>query len=102
MSGKHVLCEKPLALTVSEVKEMYQLAENKGLVLKEAIKTAYCPAFSHLITVVKSGVIGNIKDIDVSFTKLCSGNIRELDAGQAGGSVTELASYVLLPIFKIL
>lgn len=102
MNGKHVLCEKPLVLTGKEAEELYQLAESKGLVLKEAIKTAYCSAFSHLITVVKSGVIGNIKDIDVSFTKLSSGNIRELDAHQAGGSVTELGTYVLLPIIKIL
>lgn len=100
--GKHVLCEKPMVLTAGEAEELYNLAEDKGLVLKEAIKTAYCPAFAHLITVVKSGVIGNIKDIDVSYSKLTTGNVRELDAAQAGGSITELASYVLLPIIKIL
>ncbi len=100
--GKHVLCEKPLALTGREAEELYQLAESKGLVLKEAIKTAYCPAFSHLITVVKSGVIGNIKDVDVSFTRLSNGNVREPDTMQAGGSIVDLASYALLPVFKIL
>ena len=101
-NGKHVLCEKPLVLSAQEAEELYRLAEEKGLVLKEAIKTAYCPGFAHLITVVKSGVIGSIKDIDVSFTKLCSTNARELDPKQAGGSINELASYVLLPIIKIL
>jgi len=101
-NGKHVLCEKPLVLSAQEAEELYRLAEEKGLVLKEAIKTAYCPGFAHLITVVKSGVIGSIKDIDVSFTKLCSTNARELDPKQAGGSMNELASYVLLPIIKIL
>jgi len=101
-NGKHVLCEKPMVLSASQAEELYSLAESKGLVLKEAIKTAYCPAFPHLITVVKSGVIGKVIDVDVSFTKLCSGNVRELDPAQAGGSVTELGSYVLLPIIKIL
>mgnify|MGYP003592067082 FL=1 len=101
-NGKHVLCEKPLALTARETEEMYKLAESKGLVLMEAIKTAYCPAFSHLITVVKSGVIGSIKDIDVSFTMLCSDTLHNPEAEEGGGSITRLASYVLLPIFKIL
>jgi predicted dehydrogenase len=54
-----------------------------------------------LISLVKSGVIGEIKDVDASFTKLSGGNIRELCPDTAGGSVTELASYPLLPIVKI-
>lgn len=100
-NSKHVLCEKPMVLSVIEAEELFKLAENKGLILREAIKTAYCNAFSHLITIVKSGAIGRIMDVDASFTKLSSGNIRELDPNQAGGSMTELSSYVLLPIIKI-
>jgi glycerol-3-phosphate cytidylyltransferase len=101
-NGRHVLCEKPLTLSASETKNLFTLAENKHLILIEAIKTAYCLAFQHLISLVKSGTIGQIKDIEASFTKLIYGNCRELDAKQAGGSMTELASYVLLPVIKIL
>ena len=68
----------------------------------EGIKTAYAPAFQQLMAIVKSGAIGTIKDIDASFTKLSSGPLRELSSQQAGGSVTELASYPLLPIIKLL
>ena len=102
LAGKHVLCEKPLVLDSLEAQNLYSLANSKGLILKEAIKTAFCPGFQHLYTIVKSGAIGIVKDIEASFTKLVYGEVRELDPKQAGGSITELASYTLLPIVKIL
>lgn len=102
LKGKHVLCEKPLVLSSSDAKFLYQYARDRKLVLLEAIKTAFSPAFTHLISLLKSGVIGEIKDVDASFTKLTYGNKRELEASMAGGSMTELSSYVLLPIIKLL
>lgn len=99
---KHVLCEKPMVLSTKEAKELYNLAESKSLVLMEAIKTAYAPAFHKLMAIVKSGAIGTIKDVEASFTKLIDGDFRELKADSAGGSVTELATYTLLPIIKLL
>ncbi len=103
LHDKHVLCEKPLVLSVKEAEEVYALANARGLVLREAIKTAYCPAFNHLISIIKSGAIGEIIDVEASFTKLLSsGDCRELNKELGGGSVTELASYPLLAIIKIL
>ena len=101
-AGKHVLCEKPLTLTKQETMLAYEYAHNEKLVLLEGIKTAYCPAFKHMLLLAKSGRIGNIKDIEASFTKLVAGNIRELRADMSGGSINELSSYVLLPIVKLL
>jgi choline-phosphate cytidylyltransferase len=83
--GKHVLCEKPMVLSEEEAKEVYGLAIDKKLVLLEAIKTAYAPGFIRLVSVAKSGLIGQIKNIDATFTKLVDGNIRELKANNAGG-----------------
>ena len=99
---KHVLCEKPLVLSSNEALKLYELANERNLILMEGIKTAYAPAFQQLTAIVKSGAIGTIKDIDASFTKLTSGPLRELSSQQAGGSVTELSSYPLLPIIKLL
>ena len=101
-ADKHVLCEKPIVLSVAEAQELYRLATGKDLILMEAIKTAYAPAFHKLMAIMKSGAIGKIKDVDASFTKLVSGDLRELSSDQAGGSVTELATYPLLPIVKLL
>lgn len=100
--GKHVLCEKPMVLSVKEAKEIYKIATDKNLVLLEAIKTAYSPGFIRLVSVAKSGLIGEIKNVDATFTKLVSGDIRELQSHTAGGSVTELATYPLLAIIKLL
>lgn len=68
----------------------------------EAIKTAFCPGFEKLISITKSGIIGQIKDVEACFTKLVEGEIRELSCKESGGSVTELASYPFLAIVKLL
>ena len=62
-AGKHVLCEIPLVLSGKEARELYDLAEEKNLVLLEANKTAYCPAFNHIVTLVKSGIVGDVVDL---------------------------------------
>lgn len=99
---KHVLCEKPMTLSGEEVRECYKIAKEKGLILMEGIKTAYAPGFNQLISIAKSGVIGKIRDVEGCFTKLVSGDKRELKKEENGGSVTELASYPLLAIIKLL
>lgn len=102
--GVHVLCETPMVLNGTEAKELFELAENSEVVLMEANKTAHCPAFNHLIVMIKSGVIGDVVDIEASLSKLWDDNmsLREFDARQAGGSMFELGSYPLLPIVRLL
>lgn len=102
-AGKHVLCETPMVLCGKEAREMYQLAKEKKLILMEANKTAHCPAFNHLMVMIKSGVIGEVVDVEASLSKLLSDKtLREFDKEQAGGSMYELGSYPLLPIVKLL
>ena len=101
-AGKHVLCEVPLTLSQSEAKELYDYAEAHNLVLLEANKTAFCPSFNHLTTLVKSGIIGDVVDIKSSLSKMVASPTRELDAAQAGGAMNEHASITLLPIIKLL
>ena len=101
-AGKHVLCEIPLVLSGEQARELYALAEEKHLVLLEASKTAHCPGFRHLITLVKSGVIGDVVDVKASLSKMVTPPTRELDANQAGGSITEHASLTLMAIIKLL
>lgn len=104
LANKHVLCETPMVLKSGEAKELFALAEEKGVILMEANKTAHCPAFNHLIVMIKSGVIGDVVDIEASLSKLLNElkPLRELDPKQAGGSFYELGSYPLLPIIRLL
>ena len=101
--GKHVLCETPLVLNGDEARELYALAESKGIILMEANKTAHCPAFNHLMVMIKSGVIGEVADVEASLSKVWNDKtLREFDPLQAGGSMYELGSYPLLPIIKLM
>lgn len=101
--GRHVLCETPMTLDSGQARELFNLAKEKELVLMEANKTAHCPAFNHLVTIIKSGLIGDVVDVEASESKVWGDpTLRELDPQQAGGSFFELGSYVMLPIIRLL
>ena len=102
IAGKHVLCEIPFTLRKDEALELYRLAEEKNLVLMEASKTAFCPAFGHIITLVKSGIIGDVVDVKASLSKMVEPPTRELDSNQAGGAMTEHAPLTVMAIIKLL
>lgn len=99
--GVHVLCEKPLTLSGSESATLYSLAREHGVVLLEAIKTAYAPGFQRMVAVARSGVVGELRSVTASFTKLVDDDVREV-VGPHGGSLSELASYPLLAVTKLL
>ena len=90
-----MLCEKPMVFTASEAERLFGLAREQGVILMEAIKTAYCPGFQRLVSCAKSGKIGRIVSVDATFTKLLPSHARGMRNNGAGGSVTELASYPL-------
>lgn len=102
LAGKHVLCEIPFALSGSQAEELYLLAEERNLVLMEASKTAFCPAFCHLLTLAKSGVVGDVVDVTASLSKQVQPPTRELDASQAGGAMNEHSPLPLMAIIKLL
>ena len=101
-AGKNVLCEKPMTLSGSEAAELFALADSKGLVLMEAVKTAYCPGFIGLCDLIRSGVIGSVSNVEAAFTKLTPSNQREYWNRETAGSFTELGTYPLLAVLEIL
>ena len=86
LAGKHVLCETPFVFTRAEAEELYSIAESQNLVLMVALSTAHCPAFRHLVTLLKSGAIGDIVEVNASVT----------------ASAEDYADFPLLPIFKLI
>ncbi len=100
---KHVLCEIPMVLNVAQANELYTLADSNGIILMEAHKTAHCPAFNHLMVMIKSGAIGEVVDIEASLSRLLPDKTRrEFDPSKAGGALYESGVYPLLPIFRLL
>lgn len=101
MAGKHVICETPFVFERSQAEELFALAAERGLVLMVALKTAFCPAFGHLVTLLKSGKIGDIVDVSASVTSLLDENSEKLEASKGGGSMSENACFPMLAIFKM-
>ena len=101
-AGKHVLCETPFVLRHAEAQELFSIAEDNGTTLMVAHKTAYCPAFRHLVSTLKSGAIGKIVDINASVTTLTDEKSSKLDHNKFGGSMNENACFPLLPVIKLL
>lgn len=102
LAGKHVLCETPFVFSKAQAEELYQIAEERNLVLMVALKTAFTPAFGHLFSLLKSRVIGDIVEVNASVTTLTDENSEKLDSKRSGGSMSENACFPLLPIFKFL
>ena len=102
LAGKNVLCESPFVFRESEAEELYELAEQKKLVLMVALKTAFCPAFTHLVLLLKSGAIGEIVEVNASVTTLTDENSEKLNIAYMGGSMSENACFPMLPVFILL
>jgi len=101
-AGKHVLCEKPITLDQKQLKELMKIAKNENLILLEAIKTSFFPAFTKVIEEVKNGKIGEVKEVRSTFTKLIEDKSSREWQSPYGGATNELASYPLLLAQKIL
>lgn len=69
-AGKHVVCEAPVALSVKDYDILRKIANERGLVLMDGIKTAYSTGFNRLILLIKAGVIGEVVSVDATCTSL--------------------------------
>ena len=101
-AGKHVLCESPIAYSMNECKELYKLAEQKNLILMDAIKTAYSTAYERLILMAKGGKIGQVVSIDAVCTSLRDGIFVEgTDLSKKWNSMCGWGPAAMLPVFQI-
>jgi len=62
--GVNVLCEKPLAKTAEEVDRLIEASERNGKVLAVFQQSRYMPAFSQIRSIIESGVLGRIVQVD--------------------------------------
>lgn len=102
LAGKHVLCEKPMAFTEQSCRELFAMARERNLVLMEEMKTEDSPGFKSVLSDVGSGIIGEVTDVEAAFTRLTPSCLRERTDIEFGGSFTELGSYGMLPVFRML
>jgi len=103
LQGKHVLCESPVALDVKQYDELTALAKEKGLVLMDAVKTAYGMAYNRLILLLKGGKIGRVVSVDATCTSLKDLQDSDYsDLDHKWNSICAWGPTALLPVFHLL
>ena len=92
--GKHILCEKPLALNAAECREMAAAAAANGVTLLEAFMYRFHPRTEKVLEMVRSGAVGEVKQIRSSFTFPLTrpDNIR-WDPELGGGALMDVGCY---------
>ncbi len=91
--GKHVLCEKAFAANTAQAEEMIAMAEDKGLLLTEAIWTRYLPMRQTIDEVAASGVIGKITSLSANLGYVIHQVERIMQPELAGGALLDLTVY---------
>jgi predicted dehydrogenase len=96
-AGKHVLCEKPFALSAGQAQRMVDEAREWGLILMEAIWSRFLPAYRVLVDAVGSGRIGEplLVEADFGFRRPLDPDDRLFRADLGGGGLLDLGIYPL-------
>lgn len=102
--GKHVLCEKPIAVNAIELDEMIVAAKSNGVFLMEALWSKFNPSISKSIEMAAEGHLGEVNYInaDFSFNVSKTSNDRMLSLETAGGALLEMGIYPVFLAYSIL
>lgn len=96
-AGKHVLCEKPIAVNQGQLEAMIELANERGLLLMEAMWSYFLPAFRRLHQLLTKGEFGRLLKVEAPFgmplTQTATPDGRLLNPDLAGGALLDLGVY---------
>ncbi|MDO4255180.1 MAG: Gfo/Idh/MocA family oxidoreductase [Kocuria sp.] len=97
-AGKHVVCEKALATTEAEVRDLVNLAAAHGVLLMEAVWTAMTPGFRRAMQLVDHGVIGTVHSVTgaIGFHATPDPEHRLFSPADGGGATLDMLVYPLL------
>jgi predicted dehydrogenase len=95
-AGKHVLCEKPMAMTATQVDRIATVARETGRIAVEALMIRHHPRWHSLLSLVSQGAIGNLRSIQgrFAFPLPPANNIRGV-AALGGGVLADLGIYLV-------
>ena len=93
-AGTHVLCEKPLALTVEEVDAISAASERNGRIAVEAFMYLHHPQTLKALELVRSGALGTVQVVSAAFSFFLSHpNDPRVDPDLGGGSLWDVGCY---------
>jgi predicted dehydrogenase len=95
-AGKHILCEKPIAVTLEELEQMAQAAQDNGVTLVEAFMYLHHPQTRQALALIADGALGELQLVQSWFHFYLppenATNIR-LSAPLSGGSLWDVGVY---------
>lgn len=100
-AGKHVLCEKPLACSADEAREMAAAATASGRLLMEALMYRFHPRSQAIKALVDAGELGIPRGVRAAFTfpmtaeALEAGDVSRLSPGMGGGALLDVGCYTV-------
>lgn len=93
-AGKHVLCEKPIALNAAEARQMGSAAEQSKPVLMEAYMYRYHPRMDKILNLIHKGSLGELRFIHSAFTfNLANPDNIRLAPDLGGGALMDVGCY---------
>jgi len=92
-AGKHVLCEKPLALNAREAEQMVEHCRRRGVLLMEAFMWRHQPRTLEIRRMVESGLIGDLRLVRASFSFPIAPEDWRLDRSRGGGALWDVGCY---------
>lgn len=94
-AGKHVLCEKPMALSAPQARTMVAAARDRGLFLMEAMWTRFLPSYRRLVELLGEGRIGDplLVEADFGFRAPVDPGHRLFAPALGGGATLDLGIY---------
>ncbi|MCM1386348.1 MAG: Gfo/Idh/MocA family oxidoreductase [Bacillus sp. (in: Bacteria)] len=94
-AGKHVLCEKAFTMNEKQAREIFALAEEKGVLVTEAIWTRYMPSRKIINDLLAEGVIGEVKTLTANLSYMIADKERIIRPELAGGALLDVGVYTL-------
>lgn len=96
-AGKHVLCEKPIALTAAEAEALLTARERTGLIVAEAFMVRHAPWWQRVRAMVQEGRLGRVSAIQTAFSYYLDdpGNIRNMADIGGGGGLMDIGCYAI-------
>ncbi|WZO97538.1 Gfo/Idh/MocA family oxidoreductase [Isosphaeraceae bacterium EP7] len=92
-AGKHVLCEKPLALNSAEARAMVEHCRERNVILMEAFMWNHQPRTAGVLKLVRDGAIGHLRLIRSSFSFAIDMTDWRLDPARGGGALMDVGTY---------
>lgn len=93
-AGKHVLCEKPIALSAAEARQLIAARDRAGVKIGEAFMIVTHPQWQRVLELVRGGTIGDLRAVHTvfSYTNVDPGNVRN-QAAIGGGGLMDIGCY---------